>query len=288
MNAAALSKHRRLAVLFASSVAAVSAHVNAQTPSPGDRYVIVHETNSAERGSRNTSSSSHDQDTYSVRIIDARGDGFELEYDLPAETSAEDRARSWQFPVRIFQPNNGPLQLLNGAELDVRITRWLAAGKLPRSACGHWIFTWNAFKVECDPQSVIGFLDELRLPLVPVVAGENYTVNNPAASGVLQAEKGGFTTSAALDPTAMQRKAAENDVILGEIMRKPVALNDALLARTQDHISGTVAFRLDVDGDGVVTRRTSIYQIETRKADGEIVARTIDDRLERTLLPGTR
>ena len=97
-------------------------------------------------------------------MVAVREAGLEQEYDLPKEATAEDRASSWQFPVRVFKPFlRMPMQLLNGPELEARVDSWLKAGGLTRVACGHWIFTWNAFRIECDPQSVLKTLEAFDL-----------------------------------------------------------------------------------------------------------------------------
>ncbi|CAM3155467.1 hypothetical protein SPAN111604_07145 [Sphingomonas antarctica] len=275
-------------ILLATAITAGANGASARSPAPGDRYEIVRETSSAEQSSRDNSGATHDRDSYLLRILASRENGFELEYDLPAKTSAEDRARTWQFPVRVFQPRNGPLQLLNASELNDRITKWLAAGKLPRSACGHWVFTWNAFKVECDPQSVLGALEALRLPLTPVAVGDTYILPGTGSSGVIKNKDGTLATSMQVNPDAIRREAAESDLVVGEIMQKPVTFTAALLARSNDQISGTMTIMLSVDGGGIVTHQAIHSRIKTRKPNGEITIRTVDDEIDRRLLADDR
>src|SRR4030095_13399672 len=121
----------------------------------GGTYELRLNRESSDRSSDGSEGSSNDRDTISERVIAVRGDGLELEYDLPNEATQEDRAASWQFPARLFKPWSGPTQLLNRAELESRLDAWLKAAKWTRDICGHWIFTWNAFRIECDPQSVL-------------------------------------------------------------------------------------------------------------------------------------
>ena len=96
-------------------------------------------------------------------MIAARDTGIELEYDLSRDAKAEDRARIWQFPARVFKPSNGPMQLLNASELEARLEVWLKAAGWDRSVCGRWIFTWNAFRIDCDPQSIIKAIEAIDL-----------------------------------------------------------------------------------------------------------------------------
>jgi hypothetical protein len=136
-------------------------------PQVGDTYEITMNRDSAQQSNDHSSGSSHDRDTVVERVVGVRADGLELEYDFAREVTAEQRAGDWQFPVRIFKPDRGPMQLLNRPELEARVETWLQAAKLTRAACGHWYFTWNAFQIECDPQSVIKSLEtfDLRFPI---------------------------------------------------------------------------------------------------------------------------
>jgi hypothetical protein len=129
---------------------------SAQEAGQGDSYVVrtSYETSSeTEDGISSGSSSGHD--SLLVRVLEAKSDGKEFVYDLPANASKQTRAANWQFPARVFQPNHGPLKLLNEAELQDRLAGWLKTGGWDKSACGRWIFTWNAFRIECDPQTVL-------------------------------------------------------------------------------------------------------------------------------------
>jgi hypothetical protein len=143
-----------VAALF---LTAIIARAGALSPAPqvGDTYEITLAKDSAQQGSNGSSGNSHDKDTVIERVIGLRADGLELQYDLPIAATPEDRARNWQFPALVFKPFGGPAQLLNGPELAARVEGWLKAAGLARTACGQWIFTWNAFRIECDPQTVI-------------------------------------------------------------------------------------------------------------------------------------
>lgn len=79
------------------------------------------------------SGSSNGRDTILERVIGIRENGLELEYDLPKNTKSEDRARNWQFPVRVFRPSGGSTRLLNRPELEVRIEGWIKAAGLTRA-----------------------------------------------------------------------------------------------------------------------------------------------------------
>ena len=149
-----------LAVTLALLVPAFAARAEPQASRAGDVYEITTDREaSGETAGGESTGSSHDRDAIIERVVAVRGDGLELEFDLPKEATADDRARTWQFPVRVLKPAQGPMQLLNRPELEARIDTWLKAASLTRAACGQWYFTWSAFQIQCDPQSVIGGIE---------------------------------------------------------------------------------------------------------------------------------
>ena len=235
---------------------------------PGEVFEIRRESRMESATNDGSSGSSFDRDTLAVRVLGRTDAGVELEYDLPPDTSNEDRARQWKFPVHVRRRTDEPTQLLNRAELETRIAAWLKAGDLPREACGRWYFTWNAFRVECDPDSVIETLEAFDPRPDGVAAG--VLVGDPAANGpaalTLKSKTGTSATLVAdliVDPEAIQNTRAEADVIVGEIMRKPVSLEAALKARSADAISGAppIAFEPVAEGRGL--RRIKVMTIAT-------------------------
>ncbi|HSI18034.1 MAG TPA: hypothetical protein VK980_09710, partial [Sphingomonas sp.] len=142
----------------------------AQTPAAkaGEIFAVSRTQRTDFSGNRGSSGMSSISGAIQERVIAVRDDGLEIEYDLPSGSSAEDREREWQFPARIFKPAYGRSRLLNAPELAGRVDSWLKLAGMPREACGHWMFTWTAFKIECDPQSVLEIIDgyDLRITLV--------------------------------------------------------------------------------------------------------------------------
>src|SRR5882757_5334402 len=166
---------------------AINARAGSLSPAPhvGDTYEITLAKDSAQQGSNGSSGSSHDKDTIIERVIGLRAEGLELQYDLPNAATPDDRARTWQFPARIFKPFGGPAQLLNGPELEARVDGWLKAAGWPRTVCGHWIFTWNAIHIECDPQSVIKMVQSFDLRSADLREGAPYQETDAHGSGKL-------------------------------------------------------------------------------------------------------
>jgi hypothetical protein len=271
-------------------LAAVLARAEASPLAPriGDTYEIVKTRVSVQEGSQGSLGSSNDRDTIVERVIGLRPDGLELEYDLPKGTTADERAGSWQFPVRVFKPSYGPAQLLNGPELEARLDAWLKAARWTRAVCGHWIFTWNAFLIECDPQSVIKTVESFDL--APADLREGAAYQDPAARGRgTLARRAGpdgaiFTVEMPVDPDAVRRARAESDVVTGEILRRPVTLDAALHARSNEIVSGTISVAFDTDSAGNVRRRTRVTRLEIKEPDGQSETQTISETLVRQLI----
>ncbi len=114
-----------------------TSHARAASPQVGEEFELSKSYETSQQTSDGSSSgSSSGRDVILERVTAVRETGLELEYDLPKAATAEDRARSWQFPARVFKPLKGPIQLLNGQELETRLEGWLKAAKWTREMCG--------------------------------------------------------------------------------------------------------------------------------------------------------
>lgn len=259
----------------------------------GDEYEISKSYETSERSSDGSTGSSRGRDVILERVIALRDGGLELEYDLPRNATAEERARSWEFPVRVFRPSSGPLQVLNRVELETRLEAWLKAAKLTRAACGQWIFTWNAFRIECDPQSVAETIQAFDLRSTALQDGAPYREADARGPGTLArkaARPDGETFVAILhvDPAAERRRRAEVDVAVGEIMKKPVTLEAALRKRANEDVSGTITTTFDTDRSGEILRRTRVTKLKITTPDGESESRTVTETVERRLASAGR
>lgn len=255
----------------------------------GETYEIILVRDSARQGPNGSTGSSHDQDAIIERIEAVRPDGLQAVFDFPRGASAESRQQTWQFPAQVFFPREGPAKLLNASELGRRVNEWLSRYKMTREACGHWFFTWNAFRVECDPQTVIDTvrvfdpeLPELREAALyqdAYAAAPAPLTKKPATSTVST-----FAATLAIDPQAVQRNRAQADVVVGEISRQPITLEAALAAHAKDAVSGTIEVSIDADGSGKWTQLTKVTKTQTKKADGTIESETTTQTLRRRLI----
>jgi hypothetical protein len=259
----------------------------------GDIFEISRDVESSEKssGGLGGTSSSTDRDTVMERVVAASPTGIELEYDLPRGATADDRTRQWQFPVRVLRSPGGPIQLLNRPELAARAAAWLRAAGLTEAACGHWYFTWNAFKVECDPQSVVGIIEGFDLGPDDLRDGAVYRdpdAQTPATVKMIARSPNGatFHVEMAIDPNKVRQGQAQADVVTGEVLRRPVTFEVALQARSSEKISGAIKITLDADTDGRVRRLTKVTTLNVTNADGQLTTRTVTETLERRLISG--
>lgn len=265
----------------------MSTNANAQTSSVGDGVEIrkSYET-SSETSDGSSSGNSSGHDGLLERVVSIREDGRELIYDLPKSATKEDRARDWQFPAHVFQPNHGSKKLLNQGDLEARLATWLKSAGWDRSVCGQWIFTWNVFHIDCDPQSVIDTINAFDLRVSELREGALYSDNNATEPGKLvrKASEAGaatFTVELKVNPDVVRRARAESDFVVGEIMKKPVLLEAALEERLKEDISGTISVTLEVDEAGQVRRRVRVIQLKTKRLDGSTETETNTETVER-------
>jgi hypothetical protein len=93
-----------------------------------------------------------------------------------------------------------------------------------------------------------------------------------------------FTAELKADPDAVRRSRAEGDVVVGEIMRKPVTLEAALQVRAREEISGIISVTLETDSAGNVWRRTKVTKLQIEDKDGHTETDTITESVERRLV----
>lgn len=280
------------ALLAPSQIRADAAQAS---PQVGEEFEIIRSYETSQEANDGSSGSSSDQDTILERVIAVRETGLELEYDFPKGATVEDKARDWQFPARILKRTTGPIQLLNGQEMEARVEAWLKAAKWTRAMCGRWIFTWNAFHIECDPQSVIKTIEVYDLSSTDVRDGAPYREIAALGSGTFAkmavgAKGSSFAAALQIDPDAVRRSRAESDVVIGEITQKPVTLDAAIRERAKEIISGTILVTFDTDSAGNVLRKTKVTKLETKLPSGKTQSDTATEIIERKRLskPSTR
>lgn len=278
-------RHRFL--LIALSLAALPAYADPRpSPKVGDIWTItrtqdVAETKSGTQGS----STSFDRDALTERVVAVREGGVELEYDLPSDATAQDRAQDWHLPARIWKPSDGHAQLLNQAELEARVDPWLKAANWTRAICGHWIFTWNAFRIDCEPQTVLEAIAAFDLGPADLREGAPYHEDGGLGTATLrsrgvQEDSAILTVELPVDPRIVRQSEARNDVVVGELTQKPVTLDAAMRAHAAENVSGTISITFTLGATGIV-RKATVTSLEITTPDGVTTRRVSTVTLEK-------
>ncbi len=224
-------------------------------------------------------SSSAGRDDLVERIIERRADGEIVEFDVPLEAGETRSPENWQFPARVLRPESGAMTLLNAGELAARRDAWLREAGIPVEACGSWIFTWSAFRIECDPDDTLAILAryDLRFQAIePGTAFPTELAREPIAlASDGESERGGmrWSGSGELDPDRLVAEAVETAMVIAEITGEPVSEAIARVHEDAAETHGTIAVTLDTDAHGDIWRR----QIRTRTerlVDGATVETT--------------
>jgi hypothetical protein len=283
----AIPRRRTWTIVLLTPALLAAAAPGDMRPRVGDTYEITRDVASSE-SSDGSEGNTHDLDVFVERVAGVRGEGLELEYDIK-DATPQDREIAWQFPFRVLKPASGLPILLNAAELQARADRYLKRAKLPHSACGRWYFTWTAFRIECDSQSVLQILASLDLGAIKLSDGSLYRDSGASASAPLVRKTTGpsgstFVVEMTADPAAVQRDRAQTDVVVAEVSGKSLTLDAALRARSSEHIAGTIRITFDTDSIGQVRRRTKVTKLEITGPSGRIENRTVTEIVERRLV----
>lgn len=244
-------------------------------PKVGDVFEILRQSQTAQQSEGSTSTSSN-TDGLIERVTAVQADGVELEYDVPQGSDG-----GWQFPVRVFRPLQGPLRLVNAKELDARVDAWLQRGGMTRAACGHWVMGWNAFRIECDPQSVLRTVEAVQVEPANLREGASFTVPGARGSAPLVKKGNRFTVELAIDPEGVRRDRVDSEMAAAEINGQKLTADAVRRAHAGDAISGTITVTFDLDAEGHAARRTRVTKVQIKGADGRVETNTVTEIVER-------
>ena len=275
-------KHVSLALLLTVCSAPVWAQVADEREGDRFRITLLHESErKGENGSSGRSSGRHE---YIEQILAVRQDGIERLYDIPREPDDEDHLIDWQFPVRVFEANDGKMGIVNRGDLERRRDAWLEAAEIPMEACGAWYFTWNAFQVECDPDAILETIRTIRIQPKSLKDGASFThpaAIQPGSLHKLADDSSKFSSEMEVNEDYFHRAEAQSDVIVGEIMRKPVTFEEAYARRKAEQITGTIEVVLTTSEGGRVLRRLTTIETTKTEVGGEVEHETSTETIER-------
>jgi len=266
-------------VVFVVLMAATPSAAQLPLAQPGERYEVrrIYKT---ETISTTGSSHSSGSDTILVRIVNVSSAGTEREYDLPRSAKAEERERQWQLPVRILAATDGSRHILNVPEMKARLADWLKRGKMTTASCGQWIFTWNAFKIECDPQAVLAMVDDFTIAPPVLREGLPYADAGALAPAALtRVANDRYAARLLVDPDAVKRDEAESAKVTAQILG-PTASSMPSVRQA----SGTIEVEFKTDRESRPLTRTRTATIDVVLSDGTTERRRSVETLEMTAI----
>ena len=177
---------------------------------PGDVFRITRSYSSESEGDNGSSSSSRGDYEYVERVDAVGPEGTERTFDITLDPGDERRLIEWQFPARVLVAPDGTLELLNRDDLERRRNAWLETAEIPADACGSWYFTWNAFQVECDPETILETVRSITIQPPNLSEGEPYYHPMALSPGPLVTEHStgdgsNYSVVLEVDPDAVRR-----------------------------------------------------------------------------------
>ena len=241
-------------------------------PSRDAFYAITVSYENESKGEDGSSSSSRGANTYTERLVSAGPDGTVTEYDIWLDEGEERPLYAWQFPFRV-QKSGGSRQLLNQDQMLARRDVWLEEAKISPEACGKHVFTWNVFKIECDPETALGFLDQLDIQVsgLPDEAVAEHPMARESGKFVLvrtNSQSGTYSAELAIDPDKLRQDRAESALVIAEIMGEELSFEEALAESADVEFDGTIVIELETDIFGDIRRRTTTIRLEETGVDG--------------------
>ena len=93
-----------------------------------------------------------------------------------------------------------------------------------------------------------------------------------------------LTADLALNVDHVRKERAEADVVVGEIMREPVKLEQAMQARAKEKISGSVSVVMSLDTADREIKRVTTTTMRRQEAEGQVFNATSTETLQKRLL----
>ena len=228
----------------------------------GEKYSILvsYETQTE---SENSSSSSRGRTLYSEQIISDSGDCSIKRFDIVDEERRERPLAEWQWPVEVENCGNGDRKILNLPAMEARLSSFLAAAEVPQDKCGRYYFTWNVFKVECDPQAILSNIETIDLGSLTLVEGAEYVRSGTPDSTLLRkvtAEDGKTKLKAvfAIDPSQFREETAQSQVIVQELTGEAISYEEALAEAQVIEVAGSTTIEFEIASDRSEITQTTV------------------------------
>ena len=196
-----------------------------------------------------------------------------LQYDLPRDEEGKASSSFWYFPARVMEKPDGSLELIDKLLVEARIDLWLETHKISEKACGMWSHGGGfPFKVDCDPQSILGQIEAFDLRIPDLMAGADYSHALGEAPGTLKAlpaARSGYYVTFTVDQDKARAEEAANALILAQMLGEDLTRQQAEEDAEKIGFRGSIVIEFDLDAAGTVIRKTERTEIMVTRPDEE-------------------
>ncbi len=223
--------------------------------------LIVYEAQTESKTSTGSSGSSRSRSAIIERTIGNKDGGLELEYSFPGSDIPENDA--WKLPARVLFKPGSSIKLLNEAEIEERLGKYLEKHPEIRKQCGEVVFTWTAFEIHCNANHVVDVIESFNLYLGTLSEGKLYEETAALAPAPLREisssnNKKIYEVELALDPALLQseyEKAMEQVAsITGDNVSSIISSSLKLTGEDNPKFSGKRLVTIETAANGLVVR----------------------------------
>ncbi len=231
-------------LLFAAALlGCATATTPAQATDGAEQYEIISSySTESERPRGSSSSSGSDEFREEVR---AGADGCRTRtFDVVDDPEHKRPLEVWRMPVVLRECPGFPQVIANCEEMEARRDAFLAAAKIPHESCGRYYFTWNVFKIECDPDTILETVANIDLGSIRLEDGAVFTLPDTSTSVTLAAVPVApagqriFKGRTTIDPEVLREGAIKTIMVVAEVRGKAVTREEAMAQIVAHQFSG--------------------------------------------------
>lgn len=253
----------------------------AKEPAQVEHYSITTRYSTVSEGG-GSSGSSRGSNAYREEVrTDAEGCRLR-QFDIDDTDGRKRPLSQWQMPIVVRQCPGAAPALANRDAMLARRDAFLAAMNVTTDVCGAHYFTWNVFRIDCDPDEAVDRLAEIDLGSIRLEDGAEYALPDTGTRVTLRrkaSEVPGqilFAGSAAIDPEYLRSRAAETIMVVAEVSGEKMTRDEAISQIAGRRYSGESAItlvaepetgRITVTLSGEVKEIGEDGTIETRKGE---------------------
>ncbi len=278
-------------LLFAAALLWCAAATPAQAADGAEQYEIRirYQTTSEGEGSSGSSSGGN---LYREDVYPAEGECRTRRFDVVDDPERKRPLGVWEMPVEVRDCAGQARVIANREAMVARRDAYLAAAKIPRESCGRYYFSWNVFKIECDPDAILETVAGIDLGSIRLEDGAVFTLPDTDTSVTLTvvpdapAGQRIFKGRRTIDPEMLREGAIETIMVVAEVRGKVVTREEAMAQIAAHQFSGEAevtlveepaAGRITATFNGSVREVDAEGGVETRQGETVITRQRAED-----------